>query len=66
MMTHGIAAAQAQGYTRKMTVETPAQTVEVLVKPDDDLDAEVRVYNADTFGFGRVKGWAVDWTEGWA
>lgn len=52
-----IRAAQAKGYTRHVWAEGGEFTLDLLVKPDADLDGTFRAYDLDEEEWIKVNGW---------
>lgn len=49
--------AMAKGYTREVWAESDEYTLNLLVKPDADLDGAFRAFDIDESEFLKVNGW---------
>lgn len=49
--------ARTQGYTRAVVADCDLHTLELLIKPDADLDGTFRAWDRDQQEWLRVNGW---------
>lgn len=57
--TAGDAAAENEGYTHRVYIDSGSQSGDFLVRKDDDLDGEFKAWGVDWQEWTMVRGWVV-------